>query len=336
MQIEDWKSDEKVLIIAEIGNNHEGNIELAKEMIKSAAKCGVDAVKFQTFKTEYYISRKDKSRFDMIKSFELSYTEFQELRDYTKNLGLLFISTPLDIESSKFIGRIADAIKIASSDNDFIRLLEVSAGYNKPLIISSGLTNLKSILQTKKLIGDFLSTSKLIDRLGVLHCVTSYPVEPDFANLSVIPNLRKSLKCTIGYSDHTLGLEASISAVALGARIIEKHFTIDNNLSDFRDHQISADPVQMSQLVKSIRIVERMLGTGEKKIEKPEIPFLNLVRRSIVADKKLPKKHILSIEDLTWIRESGGLSPGEEKQLIGKKLKNGKNKFDLITISDLE
>ena len=336
MNIKNWKSKDSVLIIAEIGNNHEGDINTAKRLIECAKESGVDAVKFQTFKTEYYVSSKDQSRFDMIKSFELSYKDFRDLRDYAINLGLIFISTPLDIESGKFIGEIADAVKIASSDNNFTNLFNVSLHSNKPLIVSTGLASLKQISKTNRRIEELMGNSFMKDNFALLHCVTSYPVNPKYANLRAITSLRENFDCTIGYSDHTLGLDAVISAVALGARIIEKHFTLDNNFSDFRDHQISADPAQMKTLVSTIRNVELLLGDGIKKIEEPENSVLKLVRRSVVANDFLKKDHIITTNDLTWIREPGGFSPGEEGKLIGRKLRFNKEKFDLITEKDLK
>jgi len=335
MKIQKFNTKEKVFIIAEIGNNHEGSYTLAEEMVGLAAETGADAVKFQTFKTEYYVSSDDAHRFKRLKSFELTYNEFEKLSVVAKGLGLSFISTPFDIESALFLNSIVDALKISSGDNNFYPLLETVAETGKPIIMSSGLTDIQQIVKSKKLIEKIWDQENIVQDIAILHCVSAYPVEPIFANLKAIQTLRKSLNCTIGLSDHTLGVNAAIASVGLGARIIEKHFTIDKHFSDFRDHHMSSDPNEMKQLIQSIREVEIMLGSGDKVLQLPEKDSALQMRRSIIAKYPLSKGHILQFDDITWVRPFGGLEPGEEQRIIGKRLNQDIQKGEKILINHI-
>ena len=320
MKIESFDLNKDILIIAEIGNNHEGSYALAEEMIGLAAVAGAGAVKFQTFKTEHYVSKKDRDRFDRLKSFELSPADFEQLSGVAKEAGLLFISTPFDLESADYLNSIVDAYKIASGDNNFYPLIAKVAKKKKPIIMSTGLADLDHIKKSQLFISKIRQENGLKQDLAVLHCVSSYPVLPEYANLKAIETLRNELDCTIGYSDHTLGIDAALIAVALGARIIEKHFTIDKEYSDFRDHQLSSDPEELKQLVNKVKTVAMMMGTGDKILQESEIGIEDQIRRSIVAKHDLPKGAKLSWDDITWIRPAGGLPPGEENMILGKTL----------------
>jgi len=253
MKIKDINIRDKVLIIAEIGNNHEGSYSLAEDMIGLAEESGADAVKFQTFQTEHYLSVNDKERYKRLKSFELTFNEFEKLSNIAKELGILFISTPFDLESALFLNSIVDAMKISSGDNTFYPLIQSVAETGKPIIMSTGLVDIQQIMKSKTLIENIWAEKDIVQDLAILHCVSAYPVEAQYANLRAIQSLRESLDCTVGLSDHTIGTTSAIVSVALGARIIEKHFTIDKHFSDFRDHQISCDPQDMKQLVQSVR-----------------------------------------------------------------------------------
>ena len=335
MKIKEINTKEKVLIIAEIGNNHEGSFALAEKMIGLAAESGVDAVKFQTFQTEHYVSENDEERYKRLQSFELTFNEFEKLSNVAKKLGILFISTPFDLESAIFLNSIVDALKISSGDNNFYPLIEVIAATGKPIIMSSGLADIQQIMKSKTLIENIWAEKDIVQNLAILHCVSAYPVEPKYANLRAIQTLRESLDCTIGLSDHTLGTTAAIASVSIGARIIEKHFTIDKHFSDFRDHQISCDPQEMKQLVQSVREVEKMMGSGAKVPQLPEKDSSPLMRRSIVAKHSLSKGHVLKLSDITWVRPSGGLEPGEEQKIIGKRLNQVIEKGEKIIIKHI-
>ncbi|HJX13214.1 MAG TPA: N-acetylneuraminate synthase family protein [Dehalococcoidales bacterium] len=320
MKIGDWDLDKEILIVAEIGNNHEGSYALAEKMIKLAAGAGAGAVKFQTFKTEHYVSRRDKARFERLKSFELTEAEFRRLNVAARDAGLLFLSTPFDIGSARFLDSLVPAFKVSSGDNNFWPLLEVVALTGKPIILSAGLMDMEQITVARDFIRNIWRDGNIKQEMAVLHCVASYPVAPAEANLLAINQL-KELGVTVGYSDHTLGIEAAVLSAALGARIIEKHFTLDKNYSEFRDHQLSADPEEMARLVERVREVTLLLGTGEKVPQPGEKAVASQVRRAIVAGRDLPGKTVISREDITWVRPASGLPPGEEDRIIGKPLK---------------
>lgn len=308
----------KTFIIAEIGNNHEGSFNVACKLIKEAKNAGVDAVKFQTFKTEDFISPHERKRFKKLKKFELSYEDFEKLSVIAKKNDLKFISTPLDINSAIFLNNIVDCFKIASGDNNYYDLIKTVLNFDKPTFISTGLlhfTEVKNLVEFIKKIGfDF-------SRLSLFHCVSDYPVSYEEANLLSIKFLKKKLPLTIGYSDHTIGKEASVIAVSLGAKIIEKHFTLSNNFSKFRDHQISLNPIDMKQLVSSIRKTELMLGLEEKKIQKSEFKNLDLTRRSIYSANNFNKNSIIKKNMIKILRPANIYKPNDLKKILNKKIK---------------
>jgi sialic acid synthase SpsE len=325
------------LLIAEIGNNHEGDFDVACRLVREAAACGADAVKFQTFRTEHYVSRRDAERFARLKRFELSYAQFSTLRDLAAEQGLLFFSTPFDIASAEFLGEAADAIKIASGDNNFYPLIECAARSRKPLIVSTGATDEAGVQAAVEHVERICGAQWAAKNLALLHCVSSYPVPDDQANLRSIAFLKRAYpSLTIGYSDHTVGCEAAVLAVALGAEIIEKHFTLDHHYSDFRDHQLSADPREMRALVGRVRQAIRFLGTEEKRVLPCEAQAQIGLRRSVVAGADLASGHRLRVEDLTWVRPAGGLAPGAERELIGKRLTRAVSCGDPLALNDVE
>ena len=332
MKIGSLDTLQKVFVVAEIGNNHEGRFENAEKLVRAAAECGVDAVKFQTFRTKWFTSRVDPARFERLRRFELTFDEFAALERLARRLGVMFVSTPLDLESASFLESLVDAYKIASGDNDFWALLDRVCRSRKPVIISTGMSSGADLEACR----DFVLERRPSSEVAFLHCVSAYPAPPEHVNLSVIPVLAESLRCTIGYSDHTIGVEAAVASVALGARIVEKHFTLDKNFSDFRDHQLSADPDEMSRLVKHIRSVEVLLGRADKRIQPSEEGVLAVARRSIAAAADLPEGHRLRDADLTWLRPRNGLPPGGEAEVLGKRLKRAKAFGEPIRREDVE
>jgi sialic acid synthase SpsE len=333
MKIGSFNTDQRVLVVAEIGNNHEGNFGVAKELVHKAAECGAHAVKFQTFRTEHYVSHSDVARFARLKSFELTYPQFEELADLARQLGLLFLSTPFDLKSADFLEKIVDGLKIASGDNNFYPLLERVAGARKPLIVSTGLSDEAQVGRTIECVR---RQRPLLEDVAFLHCVAAYPVPEDQANLRSIAHIASRFGVRVGYSDHTLGIDAAVVAVALGARILEKHFTLDHNYSAFRDHQISADPGELKELIARVARAERYLGTQGKAVQPAEAPGVPAIRRSIVAGRDLPAGHRIESGDLTWIRPSGGLSPGEENQVLGRRLKHPVAFGEFVRPTDVE
>jgi len=317
MRIHNFNTKEKVLIIAEVGNNHEGDYKLAEKLIVLAAESGANAVKFQTIIPEKLVSIKQTERINQLKSFQFSYEQFNSLADFAKKEGIIFLSTPFDIESAIFLDSIVPAFKIASGDNNFFPLIESISKTGKPIIMSTGLMNIEEIKNSVNFIKKIWDNNNIIQKVALLHCVSLYPTKPEFANLLGIKAI-EPIADIVGYSDHTLGIDAAVLSVALGARIIEKHFTIDNNYSNFRDHKLSADPANFKMMVNKIRIAEKMLGDGEKIICEDEINIKNDLRRSIVARYDLEKGHKIKYADLNWVRPYKGFSPGEESNIIGR------------------
>jgi len=335
MRIGDFNSDESVLVIAEIGNNHEGCYSLAEEMIGLAAGAGADAVKFQTIVPERLVSLSQKDRIEQLKRFQLSYEEFEKLSQVAKKEKIIFLSTPFDIESAQFLEPLVPAYKIASGDNVFFPMIDAIARTGKPIIMSAGLTDFQGVGKTVDFIEDLWTKNSIDQDVAVLHCVTSYPALPEEVNLLAIKELQ-SLNVTVGYSDHTVGTETAVLSVALGARIIEKHFTLDKNYSDFRDHQLSADPKEFSQLVERVESALQLLGQREKTVQKSEILVMEKVRRSIVANKDLEEGAVLAMDNISWVRPGTGLVPGNEEMVIGRKLRNKVKSGELITLDNLK
>lgn len=316
MLIRNSNTNDRVMLVAEIGNNHEGDFCVAQKLIDKAVDAGVDAVKFQIFRTEEYTSATDKVRFGRLKGFELTPKQFSQLADQAHDSGVAFIASAFDLYSAELASEICDAIKIASGDNTFYPLLEKVAACGRPVILSTGLVGLRELRRSYEIFAEALGKNSL----AILHCVTSYPVKPEEANIAVIKTLKEEFDSEIGYSDHTIGIDACLAAVACGGRIIEKHFTLDHNYSDFRDHRLSANPVELGNLVKQARLFETLLGSGVKNISSGEVEIEPSVRRSIVSRVSLPAGHVLAKDDLTWVRPAGGLPPGRESELIGNPL----------------
>lgn len=304
----------RTFIIAEIGNNHEGDYNVALELVDAAAEAGVDAVKFQLVKPEY-VAGGDRDRYLRYEKFLLSEEEFRNIAEYCSAKGVIFFATPFDFQGATFLNEIQPLFKIASSDNNFVRFIQHVAEFAKPIVISTGLIGIDELSAVIAEIKKFNASAEI----ALLHCVSSYPVPPEQANLKAIRRLSETFPdLVIGYSDHTIGVDASVASVALGAKIIEKHFTLDHNFSDFRDHQLSADPAEMRLLVARVREMEQMLGSGEKIPQENEVNTLHGFRRSAAAARPLPQGHKITAEDIIWVRPGTGIALHEEPELIGK------------------
>jgi len=312
---------QKVLIIAEIGNNHEGNLSFAKEMIWAAKESGADSVKFQTIRTEHLISKHDKDRFKRLKGFELTDDGFCSLASEASKAGVIFLSTPFDISSVDLLDPLVPAFKVASSDNTFYPLLEHIADKAKPILLSTGLADLVDIQKAKQIIEDVWKKKGVSPGLCLLHCVCHYPAVPVELNLNAIPVIHSAFDCEVGYSDHSLGIESAVLAVALGARVIEKHFTLDKNYSDFQDHKIAADPLEMKDMVKAIRSAEIKLGSFDKKLQDSELQVVAKLRRHIAVVRDMSVGETMTRQDITWLRGVGGFPAGRESEVLGHALK---------------
>ena len=311
--------DKTVLVVAEIGNNHEGSYGLAEEMIGRAAAAGAQAVKFQTIVPERLVTRDQTDRLAQLRRICLSYGDFERLAKVATVEGVLFLSTPFDLDSLAMLAPLVAAIKIASGDNNCYPLIEAAARTDLPLVVSSGAATMAELTTLRDRIGRVRAGRASAPDLAILHCVMAYPTPPSSANLGAIEWIR-ALGVTAGYSDHTIGIDAAPVAVALGARLIEKHFTIDKNQSDFRDHQLSADPDDLRQMIERIRLVEQLIGDGEKRVLQVEAANRDTVRRSLAAARDMAAGEVIDADGVTWLRPGTGLPPDQESILIGRRL----------------
>ncbi|MFT6814178.1 MAG: N,N'-diacetyllegionaminate synthase [Sphingobacteriales bacterium] len=322
------------IIIAEAGVNHNGDMELAKKLIQVAAEAGVDYVKFQTFKTEKLVSKdakqadyqqhnlkstKGSSQFDMLKKLELDEDKHHFLIEECKKNKVKFLSTAFDLESIKMLCELnIDFFKIPSGEVTNKPYLEAIAKTGLPVILSTGMCNMDEISASVEVLIDN-GVSK--DDLTILHCNTQYPTPLSDVNLLAMNAIRDELKVNVGYSDHTLGIEVPIAAVALGATVIEKHFTLDNNLPG-PDHKASLEPHELMAMVNAIRKVEKFLGKPIKIPSSSEKPNISAARKSIHLAKTLSKGEIITYDHLIMVRPGDGISPMKYNTLVGKHAKD--------------
>lgn len=337
----------KTLIIAEAGVNHNGDMKLAKQLIDAAVEAKVDFVKFQSFVAEKLVSPNakkaeyqntniddgDDSQFNMLKKLELNHSNHLELIQYCNDRGINFLSTAFDLDGLNYLNQLNLPIfKIPSGEITNYPYLKTVASFNKPVILSTGMCWENDINNAIRVLMDFgLEKDKII----VLHCNTEYPTPMEDVNLKAMLTIRDRFHVEIGYSDHTLGIEVPIAAVALGAKVIEKHFTLNRNFKG-PDHKASLEPHELSAMVKAIRNIELAIsGSGTKIPSNSEFKNISIARKSIHFAKELHIGHIIEEIDLIALRPGDGISPMEWENIIGKKLICKKNKYDKLYLSDL-
>ncbi len=312
-----------VFIIAEAGVNHNGSLKQAKIMVDKAKAAGADAIKFQTFRAQALVTKtapkagyqnrtvKTKSHYEMLKDLELSADDFRQLADYCKSKGIIFLSSPFDEESAELLRRLnVPAYKIGSGEITNLSLLAKVAGYGKPIILSTGMADLKEVSEAVEII--YAAGNR---KLVLLHCTSNYPTMYEDVNLQAMLTLQKEFKLPIGYSDHTEGILASITAVALGATVIEKHVTLDKAATG-PDHQVSLDFTELKNMIEEIRKVEMIMGTGEKAPRSSEFAVQKVVRKSVVATDNIPVGTKLVAGMLAIKRPGTGISPKYLPQLL--------------------
>lgn len=338
MKIGTIDTAQEPLVIAEIGNNHEGSVEQAIKLVRSVATTGAQVVKFQTFKTGLYVSPENPQRFEQLRKFELSERDFREIARVAKEEGLIFLSTPFDLQSARFLNDLVPAFKIGSGENTFYPLLSTVASFGKPIILSTGCADLGIISNALNVIDRARSEGSIHSETAILHCITSYPTKKEDCNLAAITQLKASFPGhTVGYSDHTLDMEACLVAIALGAEIIEKHFTLDKNSSSFHDHKLSATAPELKDFIAKARDVRTMLGRGDKTPRPCEIEIENKVRRAICASVDIPRGVTLTMDHLCWTRPLGnGLEPGKESLLLGKRARVDLKTGERILVDSVE
>lgn len=320
----------KTLIIAEAGVNHNGDIDLAKKLIDAAAEADVDYVKFQTFKAidlasknaEKAIYQKEntkntsESQLTMLKKLELTKEMHLELIDYCRDKGIKFLSTGFDLDSISFLNELGmDFFKVPSGEITNLPYLRKVGSLGKPIVLSTGMADINEIGEALEVLRD---SGAELSNITVLHCNTEYPTPMKDVNLKAMNTIGKKFEAAIGYSDHTLGIEVPIAAVAMGATVIEKHFTLDRNMEG-PDHKASLEPDELKEMVKAIRNIESALGHGRKEPSESEKKNKTIARKSIVALKPIKKGEFFTNENITVKRPGNGISPMQWNKVLGKK-----------------
>lgn len=316
-------------IIAEAGVNHNGDLNLAKTLVQEAKSAGADAVKFQTFKAERLVTPNSRkaayqlkttqggdAQIDMLKKLELGDDEFIELFDYSRRKGMEILSSPFDLESVDFLARLNMKIfKIPSGEITNYPYLEKIAKLGKPVIMSTGMANLNEVSDAFNVL---LRHGMDKSEITLLHCNSEYPTPMEDVNLRAMLTLREHFGVAVGFSDHTMGIEVPIAAVGMGAKVIEKHFTLDKKM-DGPDHTSSLEPFEMKKMVDSIRNIEKALGSGVKAPTRSEQGNINVIRKSLVAAKAIKVGEVFTPENVTAKRPGGGLSPMLWQEVIGRR-----------------
>jgi len=333
-----------VLIIAEAGVNHNGSVETAKRMIDKAVEAGADVIKFQTFKSEKLVSKSAKqaeyqkknianaesdSQLDMLRKLELSESDHNELMDYCAKKQIRFFSTAFDMESIDYLHSLQVGLwKIPSGEITNYPYLKKIAGFSEPVILSTGMCELQDVSEAISVLCD---NGLRKEQISLLHCNTEYPTPFEDVNLLAMNELREKFGVRVGYSDHTKGIEVPIAAVALGAEIIEKHFTLDRNMEG-PDHKASLEPDELKAMVAAIRNIERALGNGHKRVSESERKNIAVARKSIVAARDIKAGEVFSETNLTVKRPGNGISPMRWEEVIGKIAKKDFQEDELIEL----
>lgn len=329
-----------VYIIAEAGVNHNGSLELAKKLVDAAKEAGADCVKFQTFISKNIVSKNavkadyqkqhtqaEETQYNMLKKLELSFEEFVELNDYCKSKDIEFMSTAFDFDSIDFLQSLGMGTwKIPSGDITNLPYLIKIAKLNKPVILSTGMSTMNDVRSAIKALKD-----NGVGELTVLHCTTEYPTHFNDVNLKAMLTIKDEFGLKVGYSDHTKGIEVPIAAVALGATVIEKHFTLDRNMEG-PDHKASLEPDELKAMVDSIRNIESALGDGMKQPAESEKKNMDVARKSIIAKKGIKAGEVFTEENLTIKRPGDGISPMKWFDVIGKAASRDFEEDELIEL----
>lgn len=330
----------RIYIIAEAGVNHNGSLEIAKKMVDVAREAGANAIKFQTFKAENIVTKnasraeyqvkntgEDTSQYSMLKKLELSYDDFRELKAYCDASGIEFLSTPFDLESIDFLQELGIRfLKIPSGEITNFPYLRKIGQTGMPVIMSTGMSTLEEVGDAIRVLREYGS-----DEISLLHCTTEYPAPLDSVNLKAMQTMAEAFNLPVGYSDHTSGIEVSVAAVAMGAVIIEKHFTLDRNMEG-PDHKASLEPDELKAMVQSIRDVEMAMGTGEKGLSYSELKNVSVVRKSIVAKRAIRKGMLFSEDNLSVKRPGTGVNPMQWNKVIGLCAKRDYEEDEMIEL----
>ncbi len=336
MQLFGKDLNSEVAIIAEIGVNHEGDVEKASQLLHLAAESGADAVKFQSYTAERLTSANDPERLERVRRFALDETAHRRLAEEAAAVDIAFISTAVTEDWVPLLAELAPAIKIASGDLKFEPLIRSAAAQDKPLILSTGLGTIEEVDQAVDWIRGETGISSLSERLVLLHCVSAYPTPNEDANILSIPFMAERFGLPVGYSNHVVGIDVCLAAVALGACVIETHFTDCKTGRSFRDHELSVEPDDMRELVQRTELVRASRGRWGKFRQPSEMPLLDAVRKGVVAARSLPVGQILQRGDLMFARPATGIPSHDLPSVLGKRLVRPLEAGELLTTGVLE
>ena len=336
MQLFGKNLDREVAVVAEIGVNHEGDLDAALDLLRLAHGAGADAAKFQLYTPGRFASASDPGRLERVASFRLGEDDLRLLAGGADKLGLAIFSTPVSEDVVRFLGETFPAIKIASGDIDFEPVIRAAAETGKPVIVSTGLATMEEIQTAVEWFADAAGTGELRDRLILMHCVSAYPTPIEEANVLSVPFLAAETGLRVGYSNHVIGLEACFAAVALGACMIEVHFTDCKTGRDFRDHSLSCDPDDLALLVEAVPRIRAGLGAPGKTRQPSELPALKAVRKGVVAARDLDGGTVLKRGDLMFARPATEFAAQEIDPLPGRRLLRAVGKGELIRRDDVE
>jgi N,N'-diacetyllegionaminate synthase len=312
--------DREVVVVAEIGSNHEGDPEAARRMIRLAAAAGADAVKFQTFTPKRFVAADDAERLARVSKFRLDEDTHQQLAKEAADAGIAMFSTAVTEDVVPLLAELFPAIKIASGDLDFEPVIRGAARTGKPVIVSTGLGEVEEIDRAVAWVADAIDPIPVAERLVLMHCVSAYPAPLEEANLLSIPFLAERYRVPIGYSNHVVGMEAPLAAIALGASVIEVHFTDEREGRTFRDHHLSLVPDELAELVAKARRIRASRGQFGKSRQPSELPYLWAIRKGIAAARDLEAGRELTREDLMFARPATEFRAGDIDQVIGRRL----------------
>ncbi len=338
-------------IIAEAGVNHNGSAELALRLIETAATAGADAIKFQTFNADKLVSRQaataayqklntgDTDQYSMLKKLELSEETHRALYQKSVELGIEFMSTPFDLEAARFLVELGmQVMKVPSGELTNLPFVRDLAAFNQPMILSTGMAAMEEVTEAVAAIREARSdhgfSEPLEQKLSILHCTSNYPTAVEDVNLRAMQTMAETFKLPVGYSDHTEGVLIAGCAVAMGASIIEKHFTLDRSMPG-PDHQASLEPGELNAMVEQIRQIEKCLGDGHKRPRGNELEIRDLVRRSVTLTRDKQSGETLQPEDLQLLRPGTGIAPKDIGKVVGKRMKNSKNAGTTLDWQDI-
>ena len=330
MELFDKDLDRDVVVVAEIGVNHEGDVDAASRLVRLAAEAGADAVKFQTYTPARFTASGDRERLARVTKFALDQAAHRRLAREAADRGVHFFSTPLTEDVVPFLDELCPAFKIASGDLTFEPVIRAATRTGKPVILSTGAGTVDEIERAVGWVREDIGVDRLADRLVLMHCVSAYPTPVEQANVRAVPYLAERFGVHVGYSNHVIGAEACLAAISLGACVIEVHFTDRKEGRTFRDHALSFEPADLKELVRQAALIRAALGAFGKPVQPEEKANRDAIRKGVVASRDLSAGAVLTDADLMYARPASEFSASERPALIGRRLRDAVGRGEVI------